>query len=136
MKRGFIFFLFLTLVACNKASQDGVSINESEIIGRWQIVSETYSIGGPQIDVKIKNGSIYNFALNGTFDFNSTQEATLSYTGTYDFEDEILTLNYVYDDENLYRDLSTSFNGNEVTMYPIGPIICIEGCSFTLRRLE
>lgn len=137
MKKYLILFLLLGLSSCDKDSkEDSIPLNASKIIGSWQIVSESYSIGGPQISVTVKNGGIYNFRLDGTFAFTYAKDASLNHSGTFKYEDEALTLNYVSDDEEAYRDLKVSFENDLVTWFPIGPTICIEGCSTTLQRID
>ena len=136
MKRYFLLFLFLGLSSCDKDSnENSIPLNASKIIGSWQVVSESYSIGGPQIIRAIKNGGIYNFKLDGTFSFDYAQDTSLNFSGTYDFEEEILTIRYLLDEGNVTRKLEVLFEENSVVWIPSDPI-CIEGCSTTLQKLE
>ncbi len=135
IKRYFVLFLLLGFVSCDKDSQDGVPLVSSDIVGSWQIVSESYSIGGPQISAEVKNGAIYSFSSDGTFVLYKSDLSSVIYSGTFDYKDEVITLNYVRDGEAAYWDLKTSFEDDFLTWYPIGPTICIEGCSTTLKRL-
>lgn len=136
MKRYLLLFLLLGLSSCVKDPQENsVPLIASEIIGSWQIVSESYSIGGPQIIEKVKDGGIYSFRLDGSFTFNYGKNASLNFAGTFNFEEDILTIDYVLDGSKVTRKLKVLFDDNMVVLIPWDPI-CIEGCSTTLQRID
>jgi len=136
MKRYFVLFLFLGALSCDKdAEENSIPLNASKIVGSWQIVSEGYSIGGPLITKTIKDGGIYNFNLDGSFTFNYSQDTSLNFGGTFNFEEDILTMDYMLEGSNVIRKLKTLLEGNTVVLIPWDPI-CIEGCSTTLQRIE
>jgi len=136
MKRYLILFLFLGLASCDKenSKEESIPLNVSKIIGSWQIISESYSIGGPQIIETVKDGGIYNFKLDGTFSFDYDKDTSLNFSGTFDFEEDILTIRYLREDGKMIRKLKALFEDNSVVLIPWDPI-CIEGCSITLQRI-
>ncbi len=138
MKKYFIpLVLLFFFLSCDKDVQENaVQLNASELVGSWQIVSESYSIGGPQIENAVESGGIYNFGLDSSFTFVYEKDTSRNFAGTFTFEEEILTLNYIRDNEDAYWELRTTFENDLVTFVPIGPTICIEGCSTTLRRID
>lgn len=136
MKRYFILFLLLGFSSCDKESKENtITLNASKIIGSWQIVSESYSIGGPQIVKKVKDGGIYSFRLDHTFTFDYSQDTSLNFSGTFTFEEEILTIRYKLPESNVTRKLKALFEDNMVVLIPWDPV-CIEGCSTTLQRID
>ena len=137
MKKYLALLMFLGLSACDKESkEDGIPSDIDDIVGSWQIVSESYSIGGPQINIAVENGAIYDFRLDYTFIYKYAKDTSRNFSGTFDFEEDVLSLSYVRDGEDANWDLKTSFDDGLVTWFPIGPTICIEGCSTTLKRID
>lgn len=137
MKRYFIPILLLLFLSCDKEFQEETfPLSASPIVGDWQVVAETYSIGGPPITVQIENGGAYGFLLDGTFRISEALEISKAYTGSYTFQEDLLTLSYTLEDEEIERELNAMFQENLLVLSPAGPILCIEGCSFTLRRLD
>lgn len=134
MQRYFVLFLLLGSSSCDKESQDdSIPLNAGKITGSWQIVSESYSIGGPHIIETIKDGGIYNFNLDGTFNYG--QDTSPNFSGTFIFDEDILTIRYMQDGNNVTRKLKALFEENRVVLIPWDPI-CIEGCSTTLQRID
>lgn len=135
MRHVSILLLILILFSCDKESLDKeIPLTVSEIVGNWQIVSNSYSIGGPIITEEIENGGIYTFNIDSSFAFTNSLNTSLNYSGTYTLEEDLLTLNYTKNEEDVTRLLNPDFNGNELKLSPGGEIICIEGCYFTLRK--
>jgi len=135
MKRYFMLFLLLGLSCEKDAHENSVPLNAVKIVGSWQIISESYSIGGPQIRVEVENGGIYNFVLDGTFTFKYEIDSAFNFSGTYKYEQEILTISYLREEEHEVRKLKALFDDNKVVLIPWDPI-CIEGCSTTLQKLN
>lgn len=135
MKRVIIIFLALSLWSCDEDSQQNdISLNVSRLVGSWQIVSESFSAGGPQITSEIENGGTYTFGIDGTFNYSDPADNSLNYSGTFNLEEDILRLDYLRDGEDMYWELKITTEQGLLTWFPIGPSICIEGCSRTLRK--
>lgn len=129
-------FLLLTIFACTTDSQEEVTqLATSKIIGSWQVIAHSYSIGGPLITEAVANGGIYNYALNGTFTFKYALDNTFDFSGSYTFDGEVLTLDYSNTTGEVKRTLKALFEEDSVELIPINPF-CIEGCSETLKRLN
>lgn len=137
MKRLLALVLVVSLSSCFKESS-GIEtpVRASAIVGTWQIISNSYSIGGPQINEEIKDGGFYSFDLNGSFSYNDTQNPSLDYSGTFEIEEELIVLFYTKSDESFTWKWRPDFKGDILIVYQGGPTICIEGCSFTLKRKD
>lgn len=137
MKRYLMLFLLFATFSCdNDTQENSVPFTANEIIGSWQIVSESYSIGGPQIGVEVENGAIYNFSLDGTFTLKKGDDNSLVYSGSYTLLDELLRIDFLLEGKELYWELKTSLQEGRLTWFPVGPTICIEGCSTTLQKVQ
>ncbi|WP_273567394.1 lipocalin family protein [Maribacter halichondriae] len=102
MQKYFIPIVLLLFLSCDKDVQENaVPLNAGQLVGSWQIVSESYSIGGPQIENDVENGGIYTFGLDGTFTFVYEKDTSLNFAGTFTFEEVVLTLNYIRDNEDV-----------------------------------
>ncbi len=136
MRKWFACFLILSLFSCDKESFKEVPLTISKIVGSWQVVSNSYIIGGPIITDEVENGGVYTFKIDNTFSFTNEVESELDFTGTYLLEEDLLTLSYNRDGEDLEWLLVPSFNGREMRLSPGGEVRCVEGCYFTVRKLR
>ena len=130
----FVFFLISALACDSETMGTDLQLEISKIAGSWQVITQSYSIGGPLIIETIEDGGIYEFVLDGTFTFKNAKNVNLDFLGKYTFEEEILTLDYILFDEPVTRTLKAQFAKDTLELVPINPM-CIEGCSFTLQRL-
>ena len=136
MRKLLTYFLILSLFSCDKESFKEVPLTASKIVGSWQIISNTYSIGGPLITDEVSDGGIYTFNIDNTFNYSAASESDTDFAGTYLLEEDLLTLSYNRDGEDIEWLLIPSFNGREMRLSPGGDILCIEGCYFTVRKLR
>ncbi len=119
--RSFIPFIFLfTLFSCDKESFNEVPLTTNKLIGSWQVVSNSYSIGGPIITDNVANGDVYTFNIDNTFSYTNSSDSELNFDGTYLLQDDLLILNYVKNGEDVERLLSPTFNGKEIRLSPGG----------------
>ncbi|WPU93264.1 hypothetical protein SNE25_28490 [Mucilaginibacter sabulilitoris] len=120
----FILILFaavaIQISACKK---DNKTKADTTLTGKWKLVRNKISSGGPMYWVKATNVSYALFNTDGTLDgtaFNDFKFYTLKDSVT-------LTLNKA--DKTEYEDYRYNIKGDSLTMSPLGPVICIEGCA-------
>ena len=136
MKQYLILILIFSMTCCDSNSErDDIDPNLNKIIGSWQVVSESYSIGGPQIVTEVEDGSVYKFKGDGIFSYTNQKDSSKNYTGSFNLkENDVLTINFEKEGEERYWDFKTTFRSDLLTWYPIAPKVCIEGCSTTFER--
>ncbi len=126
----------LSMFSCEKSSTENGSPDAiGAILGSWQQVSYQYSIGGPLLSEDVKNGEIVRFNADLTFSISNI-ESDFDITGTYRFQNDTLTRIYDADSEKINYILKTEIVQEELTLIPVGPQICIEGCSFKYRKIN
>lgn len=135
MKRYFLLLLLIWFSSCiSENLEEVIPFNASKISGDWEVISETYSIGGPEIITPIDNGGIYSFRQNSIFTFQYEDDTSLNFSGTYNFKEDLLALSYFLDEIKIERNLKVIFEDNQVVFIPWEPT-CIEGCSTRLQKI-
>ncbi len=126
----------LSMFSCEKSSMQNESPDAVRaLLGSWQQVSYQYSIGGPMLSEDVKNGEILRFNADLTFSIINL-ESDSDVTGTYRFRNDTLTRIYDADAEKINDILKTVIVQDELTLIPVGPQICIEGCAFKYRKID
>lgn len=127
---------FLFFVSCEKsATEDDSPISKEAILGNWQQVSYQYSMGGPLISEDVKDGDIISFNENLTFAITNLQSDSKVF-GVFKFQNDTLTRIFNADADNINYISKTVLKDNLLTLVPIGPQICIEGCSTKYKKIE
>ncbi|MBD8490112.1 lipocalin family protein [Echinicola sp. CAU 1574] len=137
MKTPYSFFLsIIMLLACHE-TQDPIiyDANPDGLIGTWQQVERSYSIGGPQISENISDGPLMTFEDNGLFTLTKFNECS---TGTYILDGDELT--FTFD----CKDIEEGVNPFTFSVYflddylKVSPktTVCIEGCSAKFKKLK
>ena len=87
-----IISLFL-LLACEPKEQVAESLKtDLPLVGRWQLVEQKVSIGGPATWQSVENGDAFTLLEDGSF--SNLQIFGDCRTGIYEATDEELTLTY------------------------------------------
>lgn len=140
--KNLILLFALTIMSCTKKSNENKpEINNSKL-GNWRLI-ETY-IGNGDLSTTqwaaVENGYIYTFNDDGTFSSNRFAEECES--GTYEFSDALLTLNFdcegfttgIESPEGTFIENYTLEDG---FMYLIPTYMsCAEGCSYKFERIS
>ncbi len=131
-KFSIIAILLIFLVGCSSKEQK--QFDDDFIIGKWKLVEQYISSGGPQYKVDVEKGTEYNFLNNGTF-------VSSSFFGCQagEFEFESNTLNLMYDcneiqDNNGIISYSANFESDFLILVP-KTIICTEGCRYIFKKI-
>lgn len=136
MNRFLISIFFLVLIACDKdVSNSELPQPENAILGSWQQISYQYSLGGPLLSEDVKDGMIIRFREDLTFSITYVVSDALI-TGVYSMKNDTLTRTYNYDTDRINYDSKTLISDNVLTLIPISPQICIEGCSTKYRKID
>ena len=135
MLRYLLFLFCLILLSCDKsATNEELNEDDKAILGSWQQVEYSYSIGGPQLTEEVKNGVILEFKENLNF-WVSNEETGEVIKGVFSFSNDTLVRIYNYDDDRIEYISKSILTKDLLQLVPIGPTICIEGCSETYKRL-
>lgn len=130
-------FLIVFVGACNRVTvEQEVPLIASRIIGSWQVISNSLSIGGPINTSEVENGGVYTFDLDGSFSFKNAENITLNFAGRYELNEELLILSYSKNSEAIIWKLRPEFKEDTIDLHPGGDILCIEGCFFTVQKLD
>lgn len=134
MYRILIVLLILTSSCQKNTVLQEVPVDDNFIIGNWQQIAREYSIGGPLLLEEIENGPISKFNDNFQFSIvNYPSEQTNS--GTYSVAADTLKMIYDNDlDKIEYVFKMTLYTNGELKLIPLGPMICIEGCSSIYKK--
>ncbi|MDN3668144.1 lipocalin family protein [Echinicola jeungdonensis] len=134
MKSNFIFLFIFLLMGCQVHDEKSpYEKNPEGLLGKWQIVERTFSIGGPPQTEEVENGAIFNFKAESTF---TTSGFDQCYEGTFSVDGDELTLTSLCQVEEAENSIvyQMSFQEDFMELFPIDPI-CIEGCSKKLKKL-
>lgn len=126
--------LFLLCIGCsnNKQGPDSeVPLSASGILGQWQLEATRISPGGIVDWTEVSNGPRYTFGSDGSFNFVSTDGTAGSKSGSYGVEDNLLTLRYGDQGQNVARVYYLNFEDGKLVLQFVG---CIESCSERYRR--
>lgn len=136
MNRLLVCLCFLYFVSCEKsATEDDSPVALKTILGNWQQVSYQYSIGGPLLSEDVKDGDLLSLNENRTFSITNLQSNS-TVTGVFKFKNDTLTRIFNADADNINYISKTAIEDNLLTLIPIGPQICIEGCSTKYKKIE
>ncbi|NMH89421.1 hypothetical protein [Flavivirga algicola] len=131
-KFGAMLILLISLFGCSDNEQK--QYEDNSIFGKWKLVEQYISSGGPQYKVDVENGSEYIFSNKGTFvsnDFLGCKQ------GEFRFESNTLNLMYDCDKVQDYGGVisySASFESGLLILVP-KTIICTEGCRYIFKKI-
>lgn len=128
MRRFSLIFSLLILSSCSKESEtfELVDLSVQTLTGEWQLTRKYVSPGGEATWENVKNGPIYKFSADNTFQYS--EEHCLS--GTYSLNDD--TLNLICSDSDEIR----SYHISEITTgsLEISFTGCIESCIYYYEK--
>lgn len=122
-------FILLSIIICVTFGCEKQPVDGTILTGKWKHVKSFYSIGGPQIEKDVKDGDYLLFAENGAL----SGDGATSYT-SYSVKDSI-TLSFKRAD-NTIQDYWYAINDGILTLSPLAPIHCIEGCSEQYKKVS
>lgn len=133
MKPTFLLLFLLAFFGCDK---DTVAINPSvsEILGSWKMVRQQYSIGGPPIWENVEHGETLTFMDNLTFTIERNGQTTNS--GSFRIQSDSLIRTYANDAEKIPYISNIKLKENKITLNPLSPNRCIEGCAFEYSKTD
>lgn len=110
-------------------------VDESNpLIGKWQLVKYSYSTGtAEQHWQNVENGYILNLKKDSSFESNRYKTSN---GGTYKIEGNDLILEYAGNLEPSQYTDQFATKGDTLSLSPISPFICIEGCTSKLVRIK
>ncbi|RWY47966.1 lipocalin family protein [Mucilaginibacter gilvus] len=122
--------LILLIAACGKESKFLVN---TSLQGKWKL-SATYADpgdgSGKYLPVSASNTEYVQFKTDGTL----AGTAFVNYE-SYAEKDSV-TLIFTATDHITKQNFRYSIKGNELTMSPAGPIMCIEGCGERFTKID
>ncbi len=132
---GIAALFLISLIRCSSNSEQKLN-DSSDIHGKWKLVEEYLSAGGPQYKVDVENGAEYVFLDNSTFvssDFLGCK------TGKFELDSNTNTLNLMYDCDQVqdydgiisYR---ASLESGFLILVP-KTIICTDGCRSIFKKI-
>lgn len=138
MKRNLTFlFLMFSFFSC---TDDDMQFSSAELdsnnplVGKWQLVKSSYSPGtAEQYWKDVENGYILNLKKDSSFE--SDQRNTLE-SGSYDIEGDKLILDYGSNREPSEYSQKFALSGDTLSLSPVRPVVCIEGCTSKLVRIK
>ena len=129
--------LIILLFGCSPDHTE-VTNSDNPIHGKWKLVEERISNGGPMYTVIVEDGDEYKFSENGVFTSTQYPECT---TGKFTAQEDELTLNYDCDGfksgmENTEGTITynMTFEAGYLNLIPTS-VICIEGCRKKKKKL-
>ena len=134
--RYFLPFLTLLFIGCSNNKQESntpLPLSASGILGEWQLEATRISPGSPVDWTDVSNGPRYIFESDRSFDFISSDNVSVSKSGSYEVEENLLTLRYSTQGENVARVYYMNFEDGKLVLQFVG---CIESCSERYRRIN
>ncbi|MBJ2173064.1 hypothetical protein JBL43_02365 [Aureibaculum sp. A20] len=139
MKTSFYLFSILVLfIACDDATDEPLTANETLMVGEWKQNEAYISDGGPQYWIDVENGEEIKFKTDGTFSSNNYTECS---TGNFSVNENKLFLEYdcdgfetISENENGIITYNIELYSNYFILTPTSGPICIEGCSYKYQR--
>ncbi|WP_303319002.1 hypothetical protein Q4Q34_19415 [Flavivirga abyssicola] len=123
------------LTGCSSSEQKlNNPTDDNAIFGKWKLVEQYMSVGGPQFKVDVENGAEYSFLNNGIFVSDHLLDCT---EGKFEFESDTLNLMYNCDKFKKYEkgiSYRASLESDVLTLTPI-TIICMDGCSYIFKKI-
>lgn len=92
-------------------------------------------MGGPLLSEDVKEGEVISFNKNLTFAITNLQSDSQVF-GVFKFQNDTLIRIFNADADNINYISKTVLKDNLLTLIPIGPQICIEGCSTKYKKME
>jgi len=136
MNRFLILLTILLVTSCDKnIDVEQLPVDYRFILGKWQQVAYEYSIGGPLLMEEITNGPITHFKDNYKFSTVTFQTQTLN-SGSYNIQRDTLKMVYANDAEKIEYTFKMMRSNGKLKLIPLGPNICIEGCSSIYKKQE
>jgi hypothetical protein len=129
-------FLFVLFFGCEN-SDNVISIDPelSEIVGKWQFNRYQYSIGGPPIWEDADTKIILEFNSDLTFTITNNEPLD-DKTGIFRLQNDTLIRVYNDDPENIEYSSKMTLSDQALTLIPLGPNICIEGCASEYKKID
>ncbi|MEK6155524.1 lipocalin family protein [Flavobacteriaceae bacterium 3-367] len=134
--RYFLPLFLLLFIGCSNNKQEHnapLPLSASGLLGEWQLEATRISPGSPVDWTEVSDGSRYTFESDRSFDFVSSDDASLGKSGSYEVEENLLTLRYSVQGENVARVYYMNFEDGKLVLQFVG---CIESCSERYRRIR
>ena len=129
----FIALSFFLLVACEPEATEALDLRlDDSITGKWQLVEQKVSIGGPATWQDVEDGNTFQLNEDGTF--TGFQSFTACETGTYEVSEEELTLTYNCEDDTKPFTYSLLKEEDAIILSP-KTVICTETCEYKYRKI-
>ena len=120
----------IVLIQFSACKKDATS-KPKTLTGTWTLSRSLISSGGPTYWVPAANNNDYiQFKANGT-----VAGTILTDYSVYVIKDSV-TLTVTSADKSKYEDYRYRLTSDSLTMSPIGPTICIEGCAIQLVKAK
>ena len=112
--------IIIHLTACKKDNSETIT----SLTGKWIMIGNYISAGGPQYYVPVNDYSSY-VIFNTDGSVGGTAFGTFT---QYSLKDSV-TIYMVTADKSKYENYRYRIRHDTLTMSPAGPTFCIEGCS-------
>lgn len=146
----FFVFAFCSCVENNDALENEDIRSEADpLVGKWQLVETSYSIGGPLISKPVEDGPVIIFQKDGTYisdrkllkynkegGYYETDQYEKCTKATYNINDNFIELNF--ECESGIVEYVEVFNLEDefLIISPYSPTRCIEGCPSKYKRIK
>jgi hypothetical protein len=104
------------------------TVSNTALLGKWKIIGNMISAGGPMYFVPAENVDYVVFNSNGSVD-GSAFPGLVFYT----LKDNV-TIHLTKTDKTTYVDYRSGIKNDTLTMSLAGPVYCIEGCAIKLIK--
>lgn len=134
----FILISFLIVLFYSCENSDNVILIDpelSKIVGKWQFNRHQYSIGGPPIWEDADTKIVLEF--NSDLTFAITNNVPLDdKIGVFRLQNDTLFRVYNDDAEKIEYSSKMTLTDQTLTLVPVSPNICIEGCATEYKKIE
>lgn len=123
--------VILSTSACKKdggTSSANVSKANAILQGKWKVIGNMISAGGPMYFVPDNGNDYIEFNTNGVMDGPA-------FPGfTYFAVKDSVTLYMTKTDKTTYENYYFTIKTDTLTLSPKGPLVCVEGCAVKLVK--
>ena len=136
-KRPSFFFLpmlYFLLTGCVDKDDLCCGLQQDRLVGKWRLVEQKVGIGPPGEWEDVTDGEILEF--NSDYSFHKSQNPYCT-TGSFSVDGDELTLDYnclEYDVTWEFRVIE--FKQSYITISPLAPTLCTEGCLSRYKKIE